>query len=126
MVKDTFNTHWNELVSYGLRINFNKRRVAGWYKSSINIGPGPRLIRTGATLCSICITFGPLVTFKLHVRTYGGREDKDMNKLNPNVEGGGIQKFINLLKTFFTEFMGCGHIATMDSVYMGELAAQVG
>ena len=50
--------------------------------------------------------FGPLATFKLHVRTYGGREDKDMKKLNLNVEGSGVQKSINLLETFFTKFIG--------------------
>ena len=43
-----------------------------------------------------------------------------------NVEGLGIQKSISLLETFFAEFMGRGHIVTMDSEYMGKLAAQVG
>jgi hypothetical protein len=126
MVEDAFNARWKELVTYGLHITFDESRVAGWYKSSITIGPEPKPIRTGATLHSMCVTFGPLASFKLHVRVYGGREDEDMNKQNLNVAGSGNQKFINLLETFFADFMGRGHMATMDSAYMGELAALVG
>jgi hypothetical protein len=127
MVEDAFNKRWKELVTFGVHITFDESRVAGWYKSSITIGPEPKPIRTGATLHSMCVTFGPLATYKLHVRAYGGREDEEMNKKTKNVEGGkSKQKFINLLETFFADFMGRGHIATMDSAYMGELAAQVG
>ena len=57
---------------------------------------------------------------------YGGREDKGMNKQNPNVKGYGVQKFINILKIFFADFMGLGHIATMNSAYRDKLATQVG
>jgi hypothetical protein len=92
MVEDVFNVRWKELVSYVLHTTFDENRFAGWYNSSITIVPEPKPIRTGATLCSMCVTFGPLETFKLHVRTYGVREDKDMTKSNPNVEGSGVQK----------------------------------
>jgi hypothetical protein len=126
MVEDAFNKRWKELVSFGVHLTFDESRVAGWYKSSITIGPDPKPIRTGATLHSMCVTFGPLASFKLHVRVYGGRKDEDMNKRSPNVAGKSVQKFINLLEAFFSDFMGRGHIATMDSAYMGELAAQVG
>ena len=80
VVKDAFNTRWNELVTYGLHIAFERSSVVGWYKSSVTIGPKPKYIRTGATLHSVCVTFGPLATHKLHVHVCGGREDEDMNK----------------------------------------------
>ena len=73
-------------MTYGLHITFDESRVAGWYKSSITIGPEPKPIRTGATLHSMCFTFGPLSTYKLHVRAYGGREDEETNKKTKNVE----------------------------------------
>ena len=60
MVEDAFNKHWKELLTYCLRITFDESRVAGWYTSSITIGPKPKPIRIGATLHSMCVTFGPL------------------------------------------------------------------
>ena len=126
MVEDAFNKRWKELVTYRLHITFDKNRVAGWYKSSITIGPEPKPIRTGATLSTFDVRYvWPLATYKLHVCTCSGREDEEMNRITKNVEGNSKQKFINLL-VFFANFMGCGHIATMASAYMGELAAQVG
>ena len=60
------------------------------------------------------VTFGPFASFKLHFCVYGViREDKDMNKLNPNTAGFGFHKLNNLLKLLFTNGMGLGHIATM-------------
>ena len=100
MVEDEFNKRWKELVTYGLHINFDKSKVVGWYKSSITIGPEPKPIRTGATLHLMCVTFGPLSTYKLHVRAYGGREDEEMNKKTKTAKGNSKQKFINLLETF--------------------------
>ena len=112
MVGDAFNKRGKELVTYGVHITFDESRVAGWYKSLITIGPEPKPIRTGATLHLMCVTFGPLSTYKLHVCTYGGREDEQMNKKTENVEGNSKQKFINLLEKNFSDFVGCGHIAT--------------
>ena len=37
-----------------------------------------------------------------------------------------VQKFINLLDEFLEEFKGCGHHATMNSAYMGDVMAQIG
>ena len=45
-------------------------------------GPEPKPIRTGATLHTVCVTEGPLSTYKLFARTYGGKTDEDMNKRN--------------------------------------------
>jgi hypothetical protein len=106
MVKDTFNVHWKELVSHGLHITFDKSRVAGWYTSSITIGPDLKPILTGMTLRSMSNMIGLLVTFKLHVHTYNGEEDEDMNKSNPNAGGAGIQKIINLPKPSLTNSWG--------------------
>ena len=66
MVEDAFNVPWKELVSYGLHITFVESRVAGWYTSLITIGPDPKPIRADTTLHSMCVTVGPLATFKLH------------------------------------------------------------
>ena len=77
--------------------------------------PSTKPICTDATLHLMCVTFGPRASYKLHVRAYDGREDKDTNKTNPNIVGSGVQKFINLLHTFFAAFMGRGHTTTMHS-----------
>jgi hypothetical protein len=44
MAEDAFNTHWKELVPYGLHITVDKTRVAGWYKSSTTIGHDQKLL----------------------------------------------------------------------------------
>ena len=111
MVKDAVNKRWKELVTYGLHIIFDESRVAGWYKSSITIGRNPKAICTGATLHLMCATFGPLSTYKLHIRAYGRREDEEMNRKTKNIKGNSKQKFIDLLEIFFADFMGRGHIA---------------
>ena len=62
----------------------------------------------------------------LKVRAYGEREDKEMNGKTKNVERSSKQNFINLFEPFFADFMGRGHIATINPAYMGKLATQVG
>jgi len=74
MVEDAFNKRWKELVRYGLHITFDESRVAGWYKSSITIGPEPKPIGTDAPLQLMCVTFGPLSTYKLHSWVYGSQK----------------------------------------------------
>ena len=98
MVEDAFNKRWKELVTFGLHIMFDESMVAGWYTSSITIGPEPKHIRIGVTLHLMCVTFGPLSTYKLHVCAYGRREDEEMNRKTKNVKGNSKQKFINLLE----------------------------
>ena len=73
---------------------------------------------------SMCVTHGPLAHFKVHVRTYGGKKDEDLNKTTAHT--GSIQKFINLLDEFLEDFKGRGHHVTMDSAYMGDLMALSG
>ena len=66
MVEDGWNNRWQEIVNFGKWLTMDESRVAGWYKSMMTCGPEPKPIRTGATLHTLCITHGPLATFKLH------------------------------------------------------------
>jgi hypothetical protein len=67
-------------VNPGKWITTDESRVAGWYHSVMTIGPEPKSIRTGATLHTVCITNGPLIsTYKLFARVYGGKGDDDIN-----------------------------------------------
>ena len=70
---------WQELVKPGKWITTDESRVAGWYHSVMTIGPEPKPIRTGATLHTVCITNGPLHTYKLFARVYGGKYDEDVD-----------------------------------------------
>ena len=49
----------------------------------MTIGPEPKPIRTGMTL-HLCVTKGPLRTYKLFVRVYGGKSDEDLNTKHNN------------------------------------------
>ena len=73
---------------------------------------------------SLCVTDGPLASYKLHVRTYGGCTDEDLKE--KCVHTGTVQKFINLLDIMLDEFKGNGHHVTMDSAYMGDVMALIG
>jgi hypothetical protein len=48
----------------------------------MTIGPEPKPIQTRATLHTVCITQGPLSTYKLFARVYGGKGDGDINVQN--------------------------------------------
>ena len=80
MVEDAFNERWKELVTDGVPITFDKSRAAGWYTPSITIGSKPKTVPTSATLHLMCVTFRPLLTYKLRAHVYSGREDEVMNK----------------------------------------------
>ena len=54
-------------------------RVAGWYHIVMTIGPEPKPIQAGATFYTVCIIKGPLHTYKLFARVYGGKGDEDIN-----------------------------------------------
>ena len=82
-VEDACNARWKEVVIFGRCLTFDESRIAGWYKSAITIGPDPKPIRTGATVHSMCVTFGPLAGFKLHVRAYGRTRRSDRKSVLP-------------------------------------------
>ena len=124
IVEDAFNRRWKSLVVYGKHETLDESRIAGWYKGPIMMGPEPKPIRTGATLHSLCVTFGLLATYKLHVRTYGGKSDEDISRTTSHT--GSTQKWVNLLDEMLDEFKGKGHCVTMDSAYMGDILAQIG
>jgi hypothetical protein len=109
---------------FGKWITADESRVAGWYRSGITIGPEPKPIRTGATIHSICVTFGELATYKLHCRVYGGRYDEGLDYVHENTTS--TQKWVNLYNEMLAEFKGRGMCLTMDSAYMGDIMGQIG
>ena len=64
-VEDGFNRRWKECVRFGEWITADESRVAGWYHSALTIGPDPKPIWTGATIHTVSITKGPLVSYKV-------------------------------------------------------------
>ena len=79
----------------------------------MTIGPKPKPIQTGATIHSLCVTHGPLRTYKLFVRTYGGKSDKDLDTKHQNIAT--LQNWVNLYDIMLDKFKGKGHCITMDS-----------
>ena len=123
-IEHGFNERWKACVNFGKWMTADESRVAGWYRSGITIGPEPKPIRTGATLHSLCVTKGPLATYKLHVRVYGGKSDEDLDQTHHNTAS--TQKWVNLYSEMLDAFKGEGHGCTMDSAYMGDIMAQIG
>eukprot|EP00957_Ditylum_brightwellii_P049107 3726009-Ditylum_brightwellii.AAC.1 len=72
----------------------------------MTVNPEPKLIRTGATLHSLCVTYGPLATDKLWARAYGGKLDGDLDHINDNTFT--TQKWLNLYIIMLDPFMGEG------------------
>jgi hypothetical protein len=75
---------WQAIVNFGRWITSHESRVAGWYHSVMTIGPEPKPIQNGATLHTICVTDGPLSTYKLFASAYGGKGNEDTNVHNPH------------------------------------------
>ena len=67
-------------------ITTDESQVAGWYHSVMTIGPEPKPIWTSATLhTTICISGGPLSTYKLLTRVGGCKSDEDINECTKSV-----------------------------------------
>ena len=124
MVEDGWNSRWQEIVNFGKWLTMDESRVAGWYKSMMTCGPEPKPIRTGATLHTLCVTHGPLATFKLHARVYGGAKDDDLDGIHTHTTN--LQKWVNLYDLILKPFKGKGRCVTMDSAYMSDIMAQIG
>ncbi len=90
----------------------------------MTIEPEPKSIQTAATIHSLCMTDGLLASYKLHVWTYGGAIDEDLDQQTANTQT--TQKFVNLMLYMIDEYKGCGHLVTIDSAYMGNVMAQIG
>jgi len=123
-LEDAYNKRWRTIVKAGRWLTADESRVAGWFHSSMTIGPEPKPIRTGATLHTLCVTHGPLRTFKLFARTYGGKYDADLDQ--QNVHTATLQKFVNLFDIMLDPFKNDGRCVTMDSAYMGDIMALIG
>ena len=90
----------------------------------MTIGPEPKPIRTGATLHTVCITEGPLHTYKLFARVYGGRFDEDVDVRNSHTAT--KLKMVSLYDLMLEPYKHKGHCVVMDSAYMGDAMCQVG
>ena len=90
----------------------------------MTIGPEPKPIRTGATLHTVCVTKGPLSTYKLFARVYGGRYDEDIDKHNKHTVT--KLKMVSLYDFMLDPFKHNGHCVVMDSAYMSDAMCQVG
>jgi hypothetical protein len=64
------------------------------------------------------------MSYKLQVRVFGRKTDKDLGRRNDHTLG--IQKWVNLLSLMLDDFKGKGHCMTMDSAYMGNIMAMIG
>ena len=66
------------------------------------IGPEPKPIQTGATIYILCVIHGPLRTYKLFVRTYGGESYEDLDTKYQNTAT--LQKRVNLYDIMLDNF----------------------
>jgi hypothetical protein len=124
VLEDGYNKRWQAIVNFGRCLTADESRIAGWYHSPMTIGPEPKPIRTGATLHSICVSYGDLASYKLFVRAYGSKSDGDLDHINDNTFT--TQKWVNLYDIMLEPFKGEGRFVTMDSAYMGDIMAQIG
>jgi hypothetical protein len=70
------------------------------------------------------ITNGPLSTYKLFARVYGGKGNEDINIHNELTAT--KLKMVSLYDFMLDPFKAVGHCVVMDSAYMGDAMCQVG
>ena len=85
--------------------------------------PEPKPIRTVETMHSLCVTKGPLATYKLHIQTYGGKSDENLSRECSHTNL--VQKWVHLLDEVLEKYKYKGHNVTTDSAYMGEIMEQI-
>ena len=73
---------------------------------------------------SLCVTKGPLRTYKLFVRVNRGKTDEDLNTKHNNTAI--LQKWVNLFDIMLDKFKGEGRCVTMDFAYMDDIMALIG
>jgi hypothetical protein len=115
---------WQFIVNPGKWITTDESRVAGWYHSVMTIRPEPKPIQTGATLHTVCITEGPLSTYKFIARVYGGKGNEDINVHNEHTTT--KLMMVSPYNFMLESFKHKGHCVVMDSAYMGDAMCQVG
>jgi hypothetical protein len=72
--------HNRNPVNPGKWITTDESQVAGWYHSVMTIGPEPNQFELELLFILSVFTHGPLSTYKLFARTYGGKGDEDINR----------------------------------------------
>ena len=80
ITEDAHNAAWKLSITFGKAMAYDKSRCAGWYPSPCTIGPEPKPMQTGTTIHSMCVTKGPLATYTVYVRVYGGKTDENTKK----------------------------------------------
>jgi hypothetical protein len=123
-LEDGYNKQWQAIANFGKWITTDESRVAGWYHSLMTIGPELKPIQTGATLHTVCVTHGPLSTYKLFARVYGGKYDEDIDRHSKNTVT--KLKMLSLYDFMLDPFKHNGHCVVMDSAYMSDDMCQVG
>jgi hypothetical protein len=113
IIEDAFNEQWKEAVIFGQWLMMDKSQTLGWYHGPITQGPEPKPVCTGATMHTVCVTDGPLATYKMHARMFGGKTDGDLQSHHINTIM--TQKWVNLMSVLLDDFKGKGHCITMDS-----------
>jgi hypothetical protein len=87
-------------------------------------GPEPKPVHTSATMHTVCVTDGPLITYKLHAWTFGGKTGDDLQSKHANIMT--TQKGVTLMSVILKEFKGNNYCVTLDSAYMGDIMVQIG
>jgi hypothetical protein len=114
IVEDAFNAQWKAAVIFGRRLSMDKSHTPSWYKGPITQGLEPKPICTGSMMHTVCVTDGPLATYKLHAWTFVGKMDEDLQHGHVNVVT--MQKWVNLMSIILDDFFkGKGHCVMMDS-----------
>ena len=101
----------------------DKSQIAGLFKTKMTCGPEPKPICMGVTLHTLCITTGPLTSFKLHARMYDGAKDDDLDRIHENTLN--LQKWVSLYNLILKQFKGKGRCVTMDRLYLSDIMAQI-
>ena len=85
LLEDAYNSRWQAIISFGCWLIADEIRLAGWYHSVMTIGPDPKPIGTCMTIHhQLCVTYGPLRTYKVFVKAYRGRIDEDLEVRHNN------------------------------------------
>ena len=90
----------------------DESQVAGWYKSQMTFVPEPKPICTGSTLHTLCVTHGPLSTYKLFARVYGVDIDDDLNSTHASTSN--LMALVNLYNLILEQFKGKDRCVIMN------------
>jgi hypothetical protein len=119
-LEDGYNKRWQDIAHFGKLITTDE----SWYHSVMTIGLEPKPIQTSATLHTVCITNGPLYTYQLFARVYGGKSDEDINEHNKHASP--KLKMVSLYNLMLHSFKHRGHCVVMDSIYIENAMCQMG